>query len=36
MDKQDILLVKLSDLQDDGVLTWRHKTEGKERVYEDI
>ena len=34
LDKQDILLVQLSDLKDDGVHTNRHKTEGKERVYE--
>jgi integrase len=34
MDKQDILLVQVSDLRDDGVHTNRHKTEGKERVYE--
>ena len=34
MDKQDILLVQLSDLKDDGLHTRRHKTQGKERVYQ--
>lgn len=33
MDKQDILLVQLNDLQHDGVHTRRHKTEGLERIY---
>ena len=34
MDKQDILLVQLSDLKGDGVHTCRHKVEGRERVYQ--
>jgi len=33
MDKQDILLIQLGDLRDDGVHTRRHKTDGRERVY---